>query len=231
MPAQCQHCVVQIPLAGDAYSPQELAMSIGTDEGRERWRELLRGWGVDPIQADQKLQEICNAYTGPDRFYHNLAHVLDVLGTVERLGSRTKNLPAVKLAAWLHDVIYDSKAADNEERSADYAERLCEELAVPEGRRVADLIRKTKTHDAGEDADAQVLLDADLAILGASESVYQAFADKIRREYAWVPEAEYLQGRRRVLESFLLRPKIYHFLCHLEEPARRNLAREIAQLS
>ena len=156
--------------------------------------------------------------------------MLAVLCTVDSLSSHAKNLNAVKLAAWLHDVIYDRKASDNEERSAEYAERLCEELAIPEAQRVAALIRKTKTHDAGDDVDAQVLLDADLAILGASESDYHAYAEKIRREYAWVPEPEYRKGRRQVLERFLTRPKIFHFVGHLEEPARRNLAAEIARL-
>ena len=107
---------------------------------------------------------------------------------------------------------------------------LREELAIPEGELVAALIRKTKTHDAGDDVDAHVLLDADLAILGAGETVYQAYAENIRWEYAWVPEPEYRKGRRQVLERFLTRPRIYHFLSHLEEPARRNLAVEIARL-
>lgn len=201
-----------------------------SDQVRQHWHELLRAWTVDPIQADRKFEDICLSYSGPDRCYHTLDHVLAVLCTVDSLSSHAKNLNAVKLAAWLHDVIYDSKASDNEERSAEYAERLCEELAIPEAQRVAALIRKTKTHDAGDDVDAQVLLDADLAILGASESDYHAYAEKIRREYAWVPEPEYRKGRRQVLERFLTRPKIFHFVGHLEEPARRNLAAEIARL-
>ena len=183
-------------------------MSVATDEGRERWHELLRAWTVNPIQADQKFDDIFGAYAGPGRFYHTLDHVLAVLDTVESLASYAKNLNAVKLAAWLHDVIYDSKASDNEERSAKYAERLCQELSIPEGQRVAALIRNTKTHDADDDVDAQVLLDADLAILGASESDYQAYAENIRREYAWVPEPDYIKGRQQVLQRFMARPKI-----------------------
>jgi predicted metal-dependent HD superfamily phosphohydrolase len=174
---------------------------------------------------------VCKHYAGPGRFFHTLDHVRDVLDTVESLGSHTRNLNAVKLAAWLHDVIYDSRASDNEERSADFAQRLCEELSIPEGRIVASLILKTKTHDSGEDADAQVLLDADLAILGASEAVYRGYAKQIRQEYAWVPEADYCQGRRRVLENFLNRPRIFHFLSRLEDPARRNIAAEISRLA
>jgi predicted metal-dependent HD superfamily phosphohydrolase len=198
---------------------------------RRKWHDLLRAWAVDPTLTDRTFEDTCKQYSGPDRFYHTLDHVQNVLETVEDLGPYARNLNAVNLAVWLHDVIYDSRASDNEERSAEYAERLCEELSIPEGHLVASLIRKTKSHDPGEDADAQVLIDADLGILGAREIVYQDYTDKIRWEYGWVPESEYRSGRRRVLESFLTRPRIYHFLGQLEEPARRNIAAEIAQLA
>jgi len=188
-------------------------------------------WDVDTTHADQKFDEVCLAYAEPGRFYHTLDHVLAMLDTVDSPACQAKNLNAVKLAAWLHDVIYESKASDNEERSAEYALRLCEQLAIPEGQQVASLIRRTKAHDAGDDPDAQVLLDADLAILGASESEYQAYAEKIRQEYSWVPEHEYRTGRRQVLEKFLTRPRLFHFLTHLESSARRNVAAEIARLA
>ena len=114
-------------------------------------------------------------------------------------------------------------------------------LKYPESERGADsstdssacrrpnLIRKTKTHDAGGDADAHVLIDADLAILGASESAYRVYGEKIRQEYAWVSESDYRRGRRRVLQSFLSRPRIFHLLCRLEDPARRNIAAEMTR--
>ena len=75
-----------------------------------------------------------------------------------------------------------------------------------------------------------MLIDADLAILGASEPNYRNYSEQIRREYGWVPDADYRQGRHRVLASFLSRPRIYQFLGELEEPARRNIAAEIARL-
>src|SRR4051812_37444173 len=145
----------------DADSVQDL---------RETWVNFLRSWRIDPPLASRAFEEIVQSYTGPGRYYHTLDHIREVLGTVERLASFAGNPNAVRLAAWLHDVIYDSRASDNEERSAEYAERLCAELSIPDGRQVTELIRKTKTHDAGEDADARVLLDADLAILGADDA-------------------------------------------------------------
>jgi predicted metal-dependent HD superfamily phosphohydrolase len=201
------------------------------DGMRRKWHDLLRVWSVTPIQADRTFERIVQAYSGTGRFYHTLDHITDVLATVERLGSHAKNLNAVKLGTWLHDVIYDSKASDNEDRSAQYAERSCEELSIPESRAVASLILRTKTHEAGDDPDAQVLLDADLAILGASQAVYRSYAEQIRREYAWVPEPDYRIGRRQVLTKFLTRPRIFHLLVQLEEAARHNITAEIVHLA
>ncbi len=196
-----------------------------------KWRDLLGAWAVAPTLADVMFEDVLTQYAGPGRFYHTLDHIGAVLEVVESLGSFARNLNAVKLAAWLHDVIYDSMASDNEERSADYAKRWCEKLSIPQGRLVAHLILKTKTHDAGDDVDAQVLIEADLAILGAREPAYRAYAENIRREYAWVPEENYRMGRRQILERFLTKPAIFHLLGHLEEPARRNMAAEVARFA
>jgi predicted metal-dependent HD superfamily phosphohydrolase len=76
-----------------------------------------------------------------------------------------------------------------------------------------------------------VLLDADLAVLGAAEPVYRGYAGRIRREYAWVPEADYRKGGRRVLENFLSRPRILRSLSQPEDPARRDIAAEIGRLA
>jgi predicted metal-dependent HD superfamily phosphohydrolase len=197
---------------------------------RQKWHHLLLAWLVDPALADRAFEDLCRRYAEPQRHYHTLAHIQKVLNTVESLGLHCRNANAVKLAAWLHDVIYDSRAADNEERSAEFAERLCQSLAIPEGPGVASLILRTKTHAADEDPDARVLIDADLAVLGESEAAYSNYVKQIRQEYAWVPEASYRTGRRQVLEGFLRRPRIFHWLSHLEASAHRNIAAEIAGL-
>jgi predicted metal-dependent HD superfamily phosphohydrolase len=197
---------------------------------RQQWHDLFPAWAVHAGLADEAFQDLCNHYGEPGRSYHTLIHIQDALRHVEILAAHAQNLQAVKLAAWLHDVIYDPKAADNEERSAEYAMDLCKKLSVVDSALVASLILKTKTHEAGNDPDAQVLIDADLAILGATEATYRAYAEQIRREYAWVPEPEYQTGRTRVLQHFLSKPRIFHWLEDLEEPARRNLREETGRL-
>ncbi len=198
---------------------------------RQQWLDLLQRGKVDPVLAAERFGEIAGQYASSGRYYHTLDHILDVLATVDKLASHAPQPDAVRLAAWLHDVIYDSRASDNEERSAEYARRLCGELGIPDAALVASLILQTKTHIVDDDRNGQVLVDAELAILGASASVYHGYAQNIRREYAWVPESAYRTGRQRVLENFLIRPRIYHLLTDLEAPARKNLTAEIALLA
>jgi predicted metal-dependent HD superfamily phosphohydrolase len=186
------------------------------DDMRERWRVLLAAWNIDSAGADAGFLDIAHRHAEPGRFYHTLDHVEAVLATVDRLAGHARDLRSVRLAAWLHDVVYDSRASDNEERS--------------DGERVASLILTTKTHEPGDDPDAMVLLDADLAVLGGDDADYRHYADAIRREYAWVPETDYRAGRRRVLERFLAKPAIFRLLHSKEASARRNLAAEIERL-
>ena len=90
------------------------------------WSQVVQDAEGDGVRAGERFDDLARRYAEPTRFYHTLDHVMDVLATVENLAAQARNQDAVKLAAWLHDVIYDSKASDNEERSADHAERLCE---------------------------------------------------------------------------------------------------------
>ena len=58
---------------------------------------------------------------------------------------RACDFPALFLAACLHDVVYDPRAGDNEERSATYAEQQLGALGVPSPivARVATASRRT----------------------------------------------------------------------------------------
>jgi predicted metal-dependent HD superfamily phosphohydrolase len=198
----------------------------------ERWRRCFAAAFAD--KADQAFAEVARRYSEPARHYHTLVHVASVLDTVALLAPAAPR--ALEMAAWLHDVIYDSRASDNEERSAEHAREMLAGLGVSAEERdeTARLILLTKSHTVGPDDGAgQVLLDADLAILGAEGADYDAYAAAIRHEYAWVAEADYRAGRRRVLEGFRARPRIYCTarMAEIEGQARANLAREIAGLS
>lgn len=92
--------------------------------------------------------------------------------------------------------------------------------------RVHALIMVTR-HDAVPAAnDERVLVDIDLAILGAERERFAEYESQVRREYAWVPEPMFREGRAKILRQFTERPSIYatdFFRAELEARARRNL--------
>ena len=200
------------------------------------WQGTAARAGLAGPETEAIFQDLCLRYSEPGRAYHNLDHIAAMMETVSSFGDKVHDDAAVRLAVWFHDAVYDTRRSDNEDESALYA------LGALKGgvwdslrMRVMILIGKTKTHEAPPgDTDCQILLDADLAVLGSSAADYDLYARAIRKEYAWVPEAEYRVGRRKVLESFLGRDRLYHtpsLFDTLEQAARANLRREIEGLT
>jgi predicted metal-dependent HD superfamily phosphohydrolase len=202
---------------------------------RDEWLDLCSGFGVSDEAAQRAFDRLAAAYASPGRAYHTLDHIREVLRTLAPFREQLRNGEAVLFAAWLHDAVYDPRAKDNEERSADLAEAMLSDLGVSPDQtaEVRRLILLTKTHDPEDvDNDGCLLVDADLAILGATPEEYRRYAAAIREEYAWVPGEAYRSGRRAVLEHFLQRPRIYRTAAFAvrEEPAREHLRAEIQTL-
>ena len=191
----------------------------------DRWRSLFPT--TPKTLLLKTFEQISSAYSSPERHYHTLTHLSQVLSVLDQFQPAI----TVQLAAWFHDIVYDSQAQDNEEQSAEFAEEMLTLLSIDSSAiaTVRQLILCTKTHQA-YDSDSAILLDADLSILGADPFEYQNYAAAIRREYTWVSDADYRIGRRRVLEKFLSRDRIFLRLDHLEAQARHNLQTEIHNL-
>ena len=198
------------------------------------WVQLTRPFCIDMNMAYQAFDFTVAAYGNPQRHYHTLEHIGEMLKITGKLGRGLPHPIELNLAVWYHDVVYDPHSKTNEEDSATVAEEQLASLGVEPHQRaiVQELILTTK-HDAENNcklAEADVLLDADLAILGASEQRYARFATDIRKEYAWVPEVEYRAGRKAVLEGFLKRPAIYRTAWLLAEGEERERANMTAEL-
>ncbi len=175
------------------------------------WMALAQSLGIAEADADIVWRDLAAAYGQNGRFYHNLDHIEHALDVAEQLQAEAVDFTAVQLAIWFHDVVYDPRRSDNEAQSAAYAERALRPLGVPEAllAKVRELILATKTHEANANPDVWVMLDADLAILSASPERYDAYAQAIRQEYSFVPEAAYVVGRTAVLQTFLARAPFY----------------------
>jgi len=196
------------------------------------WRETAGTAGMSKDAAGAAWHDLARRYTEPSRAYHTLTHIAAMLAVVSEFVDAASDPLALRLAVWFHDVIYDARRRNNEAESARYARGVLEAAALSASSlaSVERLILATKSHEAApDDGDAALLLDADLAILGAAPADYNRYAQAIRKEYAWVREDRYREGRRKVLNSFLERPRLYHtpaLFARLEQAARANLTRE-----
>jgi predicted metal-dependent HD superfamily phosphohydrolase len=179
------------------------------------------------------LDKLVAKYAEPEpaRYYHNLNHILTGLKTYNELFSDFPN--TVDFFAWAyHDVIYDSKASDNEQQSADYFLRDSAALGftMDEAEKVMNVILSTKISAE----PISVINDIDLSGLGAPADVYAQNTINIRKEYEWVEPEVWRSGRSAVLRQFLQRPTLYittEFFDRFTDQAIINITTELKSLS
>jgi predicted metal-dependent HD superfamily phosphohydrolase len=208
----------------------------------ENLDRFLESWeaihdGKKPLKDFAKLKsDLDGHYHGADRYYHNSVHIDDGLQQFDTVRDLMETPAEIEMAWYFHDAIYDTKAPDNEEQSANLASEVLTESGVSEAcvSRIHTMIMATK-HDAVPDSnDAQILVDVDLSILGRPTDIFQTYEANVRKEYGWVPEETFRAVRKQILEGFLTRPHIFgtrFFRERYEANAQNNLERSIEKLS
>jgi predicted metal-dependent HD superfamily phosphohydrolase len=201
---------------------------------QDRWAALLRMAGA-PRSAPEWYDRLTKAYGEPQRHYHNHQHIAECLAEFDPVRGLTHDVAAVELALWFHDAVYDPRAGNNEEQSADLARQCLQECGVASSvaNRVAELILTTKNHQTGNEQDAKIMVDVDLSILGRDKARFFEYEEQIRREYEWVPVSVYAPKRAEILQRFLARGNIFStdwFHQKYEKQARMNLEDSISRL-
>ena len=196
---------------------------------------------VTPDNAQALWQTIAVRYGEPQRAYHTLSHIEQLLVQFDSIKHNLSEPHIVALALYYHDVIYDPTRADNEQKSAEYAVDALNTCLSPEQcQDIYALIMMTANHQIDESidsvkySDAAYLLDMDLSILGAPWSTYQQYAQAIRQEYSHVSDDNYRNGRIAVLKGLLAHPKLYltdYYYNQLETQARDNINCELISLA
>ena len=209
------------------------------------------------------IDDLVKRYAEPHRHYHTATHVQWVIRHVDDLLAASEvdrvdggaadvvdrdvvDRDVVVAAALFHDAIYITRPTaepalpgarldmSSEAQSARLAVEQLSRLGWSESRlaQLAALIEATQTHVATTWA-AAVLLDADLAVLGAEHAIYQSYVAAVRAEYEFVDDVHWRGGRGAVLRAFLARAQIFitpAMQREREQQARINLAEELAQL-
>lgn len=192
-----------------------------------------------PEALFQRAQE---AHAAPPRAYHHFGHVQELLRHLVTVteGPGWVCRTEVTLAALFHDAVYVPGRNDNEERSAELAAQLIgPSMPSVDLARIKYLILLTARHgkltrdELKDDADAMHFVDADMAILGASEADFDAYNQGIFDEYRSVAPMIILKfNRRRFLQGLLDRDRIFlsdFFHARFDAAARANLRRALAR--
>ena len=196
-----------------------------------------RSWaGLQAQSAAGLFERLIACYSEPHRKYHTLQHLQECLNHLQPVVELAQHPAEIELALWFHDAVYALQRQDNEQQSALWAQR--EILAgggSPEAAgRVFALVMATRHAALPESADARLLVDIDLSILGAAPVRFDEYERQVRDEYSWVPAWMFRRKRRAVLQEFQRRSPLFsteHFRTRLEAQARENLQRSMAQLS
>ena len=200
----------------------------------EQWIATWRQLGVAAPAG--VYEELMARYAEPQRRYHTGRHLEECFGELVGVRGEAAHPGEVEVALWFHDAVYDTRRHDNEEKSAAWAREVVARAGLDAeiGERVAALIMATR-HDAEpKGTDAGVLVDVDLAILGAEPARFDEYERDVRAEYGWVPEGLFRRERRKILERLLARERLYNTprMRESHEPrARANLARSLATLA
>lgn len=197
-------------------------------------REQLRDMGTNLITL----------WSTPDRAFHNLRHLIDLLTRVDELSEETRNPDLVRLAAWYHGAIFSVSADQAMHRNGGEDEAASAALAYEEltmagvseknANRVSELIMNLRRHDLPtSDIDAAALSDADLGCLAIEPQRYREYSHLIYSEYAHLPLLSYLRTRTTIVRKLLARDRLFASPLgqHWELPARENLEAELRRLS
>ncbi len=221
-------------------------------ELRRTWRRVVAEHSTAPF--DEVFERLMARHREPHRRYHTATHVMWVVRHVDRLLAEVDpdgrcDAGAMRAAALFHDAVYDPRSATNEHDSAVWAAEVLDAAGWPAARvrRVVELIEATAhlgpSAPGPGDVDANVvsaealetavLLDADLAILGADPNDYRAYVAGVRAEYAHVDDTGWRTGRSAVLHSLLEHDPLFRttpMRAERERRARANLTAELAGL-
>jgi predicted metal-dependent HD superfamily phosphohydrolase len=200
-----------------------------------QWKTAWDDLGL-PVPSRDVLTSLLQRWAEPHRKYHTLQHLEECLALFEPARSLAEHPGEVAIALWFHDAVYDTRRHDNEAASAQWARQVLleagAEVAVVD--RVHGLIMATRHSQVPSTPDAKLLVDIDLAILGAEPARFAQYERQIRDEYGFVPEPLFRDKRAEILRAFFERPALFAtpaFAQSFDTKARANLARAIAQLA
>jgi predicted metal-dependent HD superfamily phosphohydrolase len=202
---------------------------------KETFIELLTNYTDSDSLTNELWTEIEKNYSSKKRHYHTLHHLDNLLTQLTEVKNEIQNWNSILFTLYYHDIVYNSLKSDNEEKSAELAEKRLKQISVSLDtiELCKNQILATKSHIKSTDSDTNYFTDADLSILGQNWETYSLYYKNVRKEYSIYPYLVYNPGRKKVLKHFLSMDRIYKtdfFYKKFERQAKQNIQKEIELL-
>lgn len=158
--------------------------------------------------TDKDIETIVNNWMDPVRKYHTLEyHLMEILDLIDRRLERHPSdymHQALVLCAFFHDAVYDPRAKDNEEKSAELFKSMCHAISGDLSNLVYDMILDTKDHTKpGSSHCSDVFLSFDLHGLTHGTLSRMIHDEKlIFKEFGFVDFNTYKINRSKLLHKF-----------------------------
>jgi predicted metal-dependent HD superfamily phosphohydrolase len=168
-----------------------------------------------------------------------LVHGLSEIGVwAANCTASDDDVRTLKQAFWFHDFVYGGQQEVSDEEASAQA-WLSSSLDLRNAETVAQLIRATDHFQEQHIVHPlkEILLGADLAILGQHADIYDVYASAIRQEYLHVPSAIYFEKRRLALihlRQKALNQQLFQSVYFAQEynvNAIENMTQEIERLT
>jgi predicted metal-dependent HD superfamily phosphohydrolase len=186
------------------------------------------------------MTSILENYEEHYRHYHDVEHLIACLNEFQEVEQLVKQPDIVKFALLYHDIVYIPGYSNNEDASVCRAMLDAYKLGIDENSRsrIGLYIGATNHLNLSATEDGKIVKDIDLAILGQDRDKFIDYEHKIRKEYSFLNDKEFKEGRRsfliKLLEPKYLYNSLYktqYFRKKYEEKARENIKYSIEVLN
>ncbi len=161
-------------------------------------QDILNKWNIK-----LNYNMLLSMWNEPQRHYHNQTHLANLVSDINESKNNysQKEYEKLMLTALFHDIIYDPMRNDNEERSAEFFEKACQD----NNEDIQDIKRAildTKEHK-GINKTAIIFNKFDMSIVEGSYNDLLQWEEGIYNEYKFYGNENYKKGRLKFLESII----------------------------
>ena len=122
------------------------------------FNQIIKELNIPANESEIIFERLIECYSESHRDYHNLRHIREMLECIKLHKEDISDYPLLYISCLYHDIVYDTHASDNEEKSAEYLERDFKKYLPKEKiEKCKDLILGTKKHQfVRDDFDTKI---------------------------------------------------------------------------